>query len=75
MTTFYLIFAIMAVYAECSSSINTRNLLKKLALFLIVISCIVELGGSSNHLLEYGSMLYIAADFWRKFWDHCEQSK
>jgi hypothetical protein len=63
----YIVFCILGIWAECSTKIDTRNILKKIALFIVISGCLVELSGNENNLIEYGAMLYIVADLYRKF--------
>lgn len=67
MTYLYVIFAVLGLFAECSKRIDTRNILKKIGLGIIILGCIVELSGHTNELIELGAFSYILADIWRKF--------
>lgn len=63
----YILFSLIGILAECSKRINTRNILKKVGLGIIILGCLVELSGHENELIEIGAFSYIAADIWRKF--------
>lgn len=67
MTYLYILFSIVGLWAECSSKVDTRNILKKIGLGIIILGCLVELSGHSNQLIEFGAFSYIIADIWRKF--------
>jgi hypothetical protein len=59
---YYLIIAI-CTFAEISTKINTRNLVKKFGLLLIILGAIIHLSHKENSLIEYGIMCYISIDF------------
>lgn len=67
MEYFYILFALLGLYAECSKNINTRNLFKKIGLGLIVFGSLIDISGYPNLLLELGAMSYVAADIWKKY--------
>lgn len=67
MTYLYILFSVLGIFAECSRRIDTRNIIKKIGLGIIIIGCLVELSGHSNGLIEMGAFAYILSDIWRKF--------
>lgn len=67
MTYLYILFAVLGLWAECSSKIDTRNVFKKVGLAIIILGCLVELSGHLNSLIELGAFSYILADLYRKW--------
>lgn len=75
MEFFYITFALICVLAECSSKINTRNIFKKIGLAMIVLGSFVELSGHENNMLEFGAMIYILADVYKKLNEYAKLHK
>lgn len=72
MTYFYILFALLGIYVECSAKINTSNIFKKIGLALIVFGSLVEISGHHNQLFEIGAMMYILVDLWKKSRTPCK---
>lgn len=66
----YIFFAVILVWAECSSYINTHNIVKKVGIFLISIGCMIQYAGHPNMLIFLGAFMYISVDFYKKFMEH-----
>lgn len=67
MSYIYILFAVLGLWAECSSKIDTRNVFKKVGFCLIILGCLVELAGHLNSLIELGAFSYILADLYKKW--------
>ena len=65
----YIILASLAVYAECSNAIDTRNILHKAGLLLIVTGALLGIEHYPNNLLELGAMMYITVDIYKNLWN------
>jgi uncharacterized membrane protein len=62
MTIVYILIFIVAAFLEVSHKMNTRNLLKKGALTLIMLGAILILANRHNYLIEIGTFLYLIAE-------------
>lgn len=58
----YLLVLILAFMAEVSPKYNTRNLLKKIGLTLIMVSATLSLAHKPNALMEIGILFYFSAN-------------
>ena len=65
----YIIIALVAVYAECSNDFDTRNILRKIGLLLIVTGALLNIDQYHNNLPEIGAMMYIAVDIYKNLWN------
>lgn len=67
MTLFYVFLGCLAIYAEISWRIDTTNILKKIALGIILIGCILEVNNIHNDFIHYAILPYVSADIWGKY--------
>jgi len=54
----YLLIITAAFFSEISCKINTESVIKKCALGLIIIGCLLELANRPNHLIHFGVLGY-----------------
>ena len=62
MSIVYILLLAAAFFVETSSKCNTRNLLKKLGLTLIMLGAMLFLANKSNILIELGVICYFSAN-------------
>lgn len=62
MDMLYFVILSLAFLAEISPRCNTRNLLKKLGLTLIMLGAMLFLANKSNILIELGVICYFSAN-------------
>lgn len=66
MNTIYIVFIVLAIVAECTSLVDTKNIIKKIALFIILVGLIGDMSGHMSNFVKYGAFVYILTDLWRK---------
>jgi len=69
MTTIYILIFVVAAFLEVSHKMNTRNLLKKGALTLIMLGAILILANRHNCLIEIGALLYLITEIWQVYYN------
>lgn len=64
----YIIVALLAIYAECSGRINTKNILRKIGLLFIVSGALLSIYHYDNNLIQLGGIIYITVDISKELW-------
>lgn len=65
MNVLYLILALVALYAECSKSVDTRSLIIKGFLFSIITGSILGMNNIQNNLVVLGIIGYVIVYFFK----------
>lgn len=62
MTLLYILLALVCIYMEISTKVNTRNIINKIGLTFIVVGCLVHLSDKPNVLIEIGVFLHFVCE-------------
>ena len=62
MSLFYIALAVICIYMELSSKVNTTNIINKFGLTFIIIGCLLHLSGKDNVLIEIGTFLHFICE-------------
>lgn len=71
MTTIYVLIVVLALYAFCSSKINTDAIFKKLWLLFVILGAAIDFSQSGrvieipNYFIEFGILIYLASEAFR----------
>jgi hypothetical protein len=74
MDLIYLLIILSAFFSELSCKINTENIIKKIAIGLIIVGCWLGLANKPNNLIYFGVLGYFAVNITTSYY-HSEKRR